>query len=54
MRIIAKSTLKRFWQQPGCADARGPFESWHEEALKASWRSPQDVKGQYESLLAGS
>ena len=49
MRIIAKSTLKRFWQQSGCADARGPLESWPEEALKASWRSPQDVKGQYTS-----
>jgi mRNA interferase HigB len=34
-------------QQPGCADARGPLESWHEEALKAIWKSPQDVKGQY-------
>ena len=49
MRIIAKSTLKRFWQQPGCADARGPLESWHEEALKAIWKSPQDVKVQYAS-----
>jgi mRNA interferase HigB len=36
-------------QQPGCADARGPLESWHEEALKAIWKSPQDVKGQYAS-----
>ncbi|MFO0519146.1 MAG: type II toxin-antitoxin system HigB family toxin [bacterium] len=22
--------------------------SWYEEALKATWRSPQDVKDQYE------
>jgi mRNA interferase HigB len=36
MWIIAKSTLKRFWQQLACADAREPLESWHEEALKAS------------------
>ena len=49
MRVIAKSTLKRFWQQPGRSDARGPLESWHEEALKASWTSPQDVKDQYAS-----
>ncbi len=47
MRIIAKSTLKRFWQQPGCGDARGPLQSWHEETLKAIWKSPQDVKAQY-------
>jgi mRNA interferase HigB len=47
MRIIAKSTLKKFWEQPAYRDARGPLESWHEEALKARWTSPQDVKNQY-------
>lgn len=49
MRVIAKSTLKNFWQSPGCSDARGPLESWHEEAVKGSWRSPQAVKDQYAS-----
>jgi mRNA interferase HigB len=49
MRIIAKSTLKKFWQQPHRSDARGPLESWHEEVLKATWKSPQDVKNQYAS-----
>jgi mRNA interferase HigB len=47
VRVIAKSTLKRFWQQPGYGDARGPLESWHEEAIKAAWTSPQAVKRQY-------
>ena len=47
MRVIAKSTLKKFWEQPGYGDARGPLESWHEEAVKATWTSPQRVKGQY-------
>ena len=47
MRVIAKSTLKRFWEQPGCGDSRGPLESWHEEASKARWTSPQSVKDQY-------
>ena len=47
MRVIAKSTLKRFWEQPGCGDSRGPLESWHEEAIKATWISPQSVKDQY-------
>ena len=49
MRIIAKRTLKRFWQHPGYADARRPLESWYDEALKAIWRSPQEVRGQYAS-----
>ncbi|MDP1650174.1 MAG: type II toxin-antitoxin system HigB family toxin [Rubrivivax sp.] len=49
MRVIAKSTLKKFWEQPGYGDARGALESWHEEAVKASWTSPQAVKNQYGS-----
>jgi mRNA interferase HigB len=49
MRVIAKSSLKKFWERPGCADARGPLHSWYEEALKAKWRRPQDVKNQYAS-----
>jgi len=49
MRVIAKSTLKKFWKQPGYGDARGAPESWHEEAVKASWTSPQAVKIQYAS-----
>ncbi|MEI6466229.1 MAG: type II toxin-antitoxin system HigB family toxin [Verrucomicrobiota bacterium] len=47
MRIIAKSTLKKFWERPGFGDARGPLESWHAEASKANWTSPQTVKRQY-------
>jgi mRNA interferase HigB len=47
MRIIAKNTLKRFWDLPGDGDARGAWESWHEEASKAPWVSPQAVKEQY-------
>ena len=47
MRVIAKSTLKKFWQQPGHRDAQGPLECWHEEAIKANWKTPQSVKDQY-------
>ena len=36
MRIIAKSTLRKFWELPGCADAQGPLESWYDEATAAS------------------
>ncbi len=49
MWVIAKSTLKKFWEQPGHGDARGSLESWHEEAVKADWTSPQAVKNQYAS-----
>ncbi len=49
MRVIAKSSLQKFWERPGCGDARGPLHSWYDEALKAKWRSPQDIKSQYAS-----
>jgi mRNA interferase HigB len=49
MRVIAKSSLKKFWERPGCAEARGPLRSWYEEALMAKWRTPQDIKDQYGS-----
>ena len=47
MRVIAKSTLKKFWEKSEYRDAQGPFQSWHEEAIKAIWTAPQDVKSQY-------
>lgn len=47
MRVIAKSTLKKFWEQPAHADARGALQSWHDEALQAVWKTPQDIKNHY-------
>ncbi len=49
MRVIAKSSLKKFWEHPGCADARGPLHSWYDEALKATWQSPHDIKVHFAS-----
>jgi len=47
MRVIAKSTLIRFWQQPSHEDAQGPLENWHDVALRAAWQTPQDTKAQF-------
>jgi len=48
MRVIAKRTLRRFWESaPHYADAKGPLEAWHTEARKAQWRTPQDIKAQF-------
>lgn len=49
MRVIAKSTLVKFWSRPEYADAEGALKSWHDEVLKAAWKSPQDIKEQYRS-----
>ena len=49
MRVVAKSTLVRFWSQPGCADSQAALQSWYDEAIKAPWRTPQEIKDQYSS-----
>ena len=47
MRIIAKKTLKAFWER--FPNARGSLEAWHAEAKSATWRTPADVKAKYGS-----
>ena len=48
MRIIAKKTLRDFWESdPDYLDAKGALEAWHTEALKADWKTPQEVKKQF-------
>lgn len=47
MRIVAKSTLRKFWKRSNYRDAQGPVESWYEEALNATWTSPQAIKNHY-------
>jgi len=47
MRVIAKRTLVRFWQQPGRQDAKAALESWYTAVSKARWTSPQEVKQQF-------
>ena len=56
MRVIANRTLREFWETKGYADSKGPLESWYAEAIKSSWKSPQDIKAQFRnaSILKGS
>ena len=45
MRIIALRTLKRFIEgNPAYADAREPVLAWYQQALKANWASPAELK----------
>jgi mRNA interferase HigB len=46
MRVIAKRTLRAFYQQPRYKDAKGPLEAWYAEAIKAEWLTPHDIKAQ--------
>jgi mRNA interferase HigB len=47
MRVIAKSSLVRFWSQPEYKDSEGALRAWYDEAAKAVWKNPQDVKERY-------
>ena len=47
MRVIAVSTLRVFWER--YPDAEQPLNAWYEEATRASWSQPADIKAQYRS-----
>lgn len=47
MKIIATRPLKSFWESH--PDAEQPLKAWVDEAGKAAWSSPQDIKGRYRS-----
>lgn len=47
MRVIARKTLKDFWQSH--ANAEQPLKSWFAEASAANWKSFQDIKMSYRS-----
>jgi mRNA interferase HigB len=48
MRIIAKRTLRQFWEtHPRGAEAKTPLEAWHSLVEVADWTIPADVKQAY-------
>ncbi len=55
MRIIAKSTLRAFYEQPNYQDSKSALEAWHYEVSKAEWSNPNEIKSQYKSAsIVGS
>jgi mRNA interferase HigB len=42
MQVIAKSTLRAFWQKHPKAET--PLKTWHAIVSKADWTGPADVK----------
>jgi len=56
MRIIAKRTLRRFWEEhPRGAEARPALQVWYSVAHAADWETPADVKASFAdaSILKG-
>ncbi len=54
MRVIARSTLEIFWKRH--PDSEQALRSWYQEASRATWKLPPDIKAQYRnaSILKGS
>nr|WP_297456445.1 type II toxin-antitoxin system HigB family toxin [uncultured Halomonas sp.] len=54
MRVIAKRTLREFWER-GYDDAAIPLTEWHSMMSKASWATPQELKAEIRtaSILKG-
>ena len=42
MRIIAKSTLREFWEQ--YPDAEEALKSWYEDVERAGWKTPANIR----------
>lgn len=45
MRVIAKRTLREFWQRHN--DAEHALKAWYAEAEAAAWQSPMEIKARY-------
>ena len=45
MRIIARRTLREFWEQH--RDAEQALRAWYHDAKAAHWRSPAAIKRTY-------
>ena len=45
MRIIARKTLREFWESH--TDARQPLQAWYADVKHSVWKKPSDVKEVY-------
>lgn len=47
MRVIAKRTLREFWELN--PDSEQQLMAWYREAMKEEWKSPNEIKAKYAS-----
>ena len=47
MRVISKKTLIAFWHTH--RDCEQALKAWYDEALKANWQTPNEIKLQYKN-----
>ncbi|MDA9563537.1 type II toxin-antitoxin system HigB family toxin [Flavobacteriales bacterium] len=48
-RVIALKALREHWKIAGRDDSEQALKAWYQEARKATWQSPNEVKEQYRS-----
>lgn len=49
MRVISVKTIKEFWKNRKHRDSEQALKSWYQEAKRADWHSPADIKTRYRS-----
>jgi mRNA interferase HigB len=54
MRIIARNTLRSFWEK--YPNTEQPLKAWFYEASRAQWQSPSEIKRLYRnaSIIANN
>jgi mRNA interferase HigB len=45
MRVISKRSLREFWEKH--PEAKRVLQAWYEDALRAEWQTPADIKRIY-------
>ena len=52
MRVISRTRLRKFWDQPGHKNAEGPLRAWytHVNNRTVGWHSWADVKTDFASV----
>lgn len=48
-KVIALKTLREHWEISGRNDSEQALRAWYQEALKATWKNPNEIKQQYRS-----
>lgn len=47
MHVVANSKLVSFYNNPSYRDAEPALKAWYEEARRARWITPADIKARY-------
>ena len=45
MRVIAKKILRDYWEKYTASEQQ--LKTWYKEVIKADWKNPNDIKGEY-------